>query len=126
MGKWVDSTVLDNGLNQIKNNAIRLLVLNNYTVGDSYATVVAAKLAEVVVAPGDFVISSSGMNRLITTAVKNAVAVTANSSSPDLHFAFTNNVDKVYWVTDETTDRALLSGDQINIPALTYQANQPT
>lgn len=46
--------------------------------------------------------------------------------SDDLHFAFTDGSANVYWVTDETSNQAILAGNTINFPVLTYTSNQPT
>jgi hypothetical protein len=127
MAKWVNSSVLDNGLNQIKNNAIRMLLIKAYTAGDSYATVVSNIVASATMASGDFVITSSGNDRVMTTAAgKSATASTSSGASPDLHIAFTNNVDTVYWVTDETSNQVVTSGNTVNFPQVTYTSQQPT
>ena len=127
MAKWVNADVLDFGINNIKTAAIRMLLLNNYTLGDSYATVIAGSniLATVTMASGDYAIAASGNNRTLTTLAK-SVTASASSSTPDLHIGFTNGVDKVLWVTDETTNQTVTNGNTINFPAITYQSNQPT
>ena len=127
MAKWVNADVLDFGINNIKTAAIRMLLLNNYTLGDSYATVIAGSniLATVTMASGDYAIAASGNNRTLTTLAK-SVTATASSSTPDLHIGFTNGVDKVLWVTDETTNQTVTNGNTINFPAIVYQSNQPT
>jgi hypothetical protein len=127
MAKWVRSGVLDNGLNDIKTNATRMILVSAYSAGDSYATVQANKLAEATMINADFVLSSSGNNRLITTAAgKSATATATASGSPDLHIAFTDGVSAVIWVTDETTNQPITSGNTVNFPQLTYTSNQPT
>jgi hypothetical protein len=127
MPKWVHSDVLDGGLNAIKTVAIKMMLIKAYTAGDSYTTVATTnKLAEVTVATGDFTLSSSGNNRLITTATKSASATVSSGATPDLHIAFTDGVSKVLWVTDETSDQVITSGNTVNFPALTYTSNQPT
>ena len=125
MAKQVHQDVLDGGLNAIKNGAIRLLLISAYAPGDSYATVIANKVAEVVVATGDFTIASSGSNRVLTSAAKTAAASASSAGGNDLHFAFTDGASKVLWVTDETTNQAVTSGNNVNFPALTLTSNQP-
>ena len=44
----------------------------------------------------------------------------------NLHIAFTDGSAKVLWVTDETSNVAVASGDTVNFPALVYTNNQPT
>ena len=134
MAKWVNSTVLDNGLNSIKTQAstlVKMLLLSTYAAGDSYATVTANKLnAGVTMANGDFAISSSGSNRVltITTNGKSDTATATASGSPDLHIAFTDGSANVLYVTDETSNQPITSGNTINFPTanLTYTSNQPT
>lgn len=125
MPKFAHADVLDGGLNAIKSGAIRMLLISAYTAGDSYATVTGNKLAEVTMASGDFTITSSGNNRVLTTTTKTATA-TATAATPNLHIAFTDNSSKVLWVTDETSDQAITSGNTVNFPAVTYTSNQPT
>lgn len=127
MAKWVRSGVLDNGLNDIKNNATKMLLISAYSAGDSYATVVAAQLAEATMASGDYTLSSSGSNRLLTTASgKTGTATATASGTPDLHIAFTDGAANVIWVTDETTNQPITTGNVITFPVLTYTNNQPT
>jgi len=131
MAKWVRSGVLDSGLNDIKNTATKMLLLSAYTLGDSYATVIANALnAGVTMAPADFVLSSSGNNRLLTATTngKTDTATATVGGTPDLHIAFTDGTANVIWVTDETSNQPITSGNTINFPLinLVYTSNQPT
>lgn len=127
MAKFVHSDTLDNGLNAIKTGAIRMLLLSAYTAGDTFATVTANTLATVTMANADFTLASSGNNRTLTTAAgKSATASATASGTPDLHIAFTDNVSKVLWVTDETSNQPITSGNTVNFPSVTYTSNQPT
>lgn len=127
MAKWVRSGVLDNGLNDIKNNATRMILIKAYSAGDSYATVVGNLVAEATMANGDFTLGSSGSNRTLTTAAGKSATATANSgASPDLHIAFTDGTANVIWVTDETSNQVVTSGNTVNFPQIVYTSNQPT
>ena len=128
MAKWVNSLVQDNGLNQIKNNAIRMLLIDDYTLGDSYATVVGNIVASATMTGTDFTLAgAAGAARTLTTASgKSATASATTTGANDLHFAFTNNVDTVYWVTDETSNQIVTTGNTVNFPQLVYTSNQPT
>lgn len=126
MAKYSSPNFLDNGLNYLKNSATKLLLIKDYTVGDSYATVVANALGEVEVTPGDFTLSSVGLNRQITNEPKSGPATTSSGATPDLHFAFTDGVSEVIRVTDETTDQVITSGNTINYPSLPHTNEQPT
>lgn len=126
MAKFAHADVLDGGLNAIKNGATKMLLLSAYVAGDSYAAVTANKLAEVTMAGGDFTLSSSGSNRVVTTAAgKSAIASASAAGSPDLHIAFTDGISKVLWVTDETSNQGITSGNTVNFPQLTYTSSQP-
>lgn len=128
MAKWVRSGVLDNGLNDIKTNANTMLLISAYTAGDSYATVTANKLnAGIAMVSGDYTLSSSGNNRLLTVASgKTATATASAGGSPDLHIAFTDGISNVIWVTDETSNQAITSGNTLTFPGPVYTSNQPT
>ena len=126
MAKWVSSAVQDNGLNHIKNNATKMLVISAYTLGDSYATVYANRLnAGVTMTSGDYTLSGT-TTRTITTAAGKTDTATATVGITDKHFAFTDGSANVFWVTDETSDRAVYTGDLLNFPQLAYTVNQPT
>lgn len=127
MAKWVRSGVLDNGLNDIKTNATKMLLIKAYSAGDSYATVAGNIVAEVTMTGTDYTLGSSGLNRTLTTASGKSGTATANSgASPNLHFAFTDGSANVIWVTDETSDQVVTSGNTVNFPQLVYTSNQPT
>ena len=129
MAKWVRSGVQDNGLNDIKNTATRWLLIRAYTLGDSYATVVSNIVAEATMVNGDYTLSgAAGATRTLTVASgKTAVASVSSGASPDLHFAFTDGTANVIWVTDETSNQVVTSGNTVNYPSgLTYISAQPT
>jgi len=127
MAKWVRAGVLDSGLNDIKNNATHMLLIKAYTVGDSYATVVGNLVADATMTGTDFTLSNSGSNRVLTTAAGKSATASANSgASPNLHIAFTDGSANVIWVTDETSDQVVTSGNTVNFPSITYTSNQPT
>lgn len=127
MAKWVRSGVLDNGLNDIKNNATKMILISAYSAGDSYATVVGNQLAEATMTSTDYVLASSGSNRTLTTAAgKSATATATAGGTPDLHIAFTDGTANVIWVTDETSNQPITTGNTINFPQIVYTSNQPT
>jgi hypothetical protein len=127
MAKYAHADVLDGGLNAIKNSALRMLLLKAYTAGDSYATVTGNAICSVVMASADFTLSGAdNAPRVLTTAAKSGTASANSGATPNLHIAFTDNVGKVLWVTDETSDQVVTSGNTINFPSLTYTSSQPT
>lgn len=127
MAKWVRSGVLDNGLNDIKTNATKMLLIKAYAAADSYATVVGNLVAEATMASTDYTLGSSGSNRTLTTAAGKSATASANSgATPNLHIAFTDGTANVIWVTDETSDQVVTSGNTVNFPQIVYTSNQPT
>lgn len=128
MARYAHVDVLDGGLNVIKNSAVRMLLIKAYTAGDSYATVTGNKVAETTMASSDFVITGSdAAPRVLTTASAKTATASANSgSTPNLHLAFTDNSSRVLWVTDETSDQVVNSGNTITFPSVTYTASQPS
>lgn len=126
MAKYVHTSVLDGGLDAIA-GATKMLLLKTYLAADPYATVVANAVASQNMVAGDFSKSGAdGAARVLTVAAKSGVPATANSgATPDLHIAFTNGVDTVLLVTDETTDQEIVSGNTVNFPELTYTSSQP-
>lgn len=128
MAKWVNADVLDNGLNNIKNNCNKMALISTYTAGDSYATVNGNILAEVTMASGDFTLGSSGSNRTLTTASgKQDASANASGGGAPMHIAFVDTVaSKVLWVTEETSDQTITSGNPVSFPSLVYTSQQPT
>ena len=126
MAKYAHADVLDGGLNAIKNSAIRMLLLKAYAAGDSYATVTGNAICTVAMVTGDYTLSGAdNAPRVLTVAAKSGTASASSGASPNLHIAFTDNVSKVLWVTDETSDQVVTSGNTINFPSLTYTSSQP-
>lgn len=128
MAKFVHPDVLDLGINDIKVNANSLRLIKAYAANDSYATVTGNSIAAVAMATGDYTLGSSGNNRTLTTASgKSATASDNSGATPNLHLAFIDTVNsKVLWVTDETTDQVITSGNTVNFPSVVYTSNQPT
>ena len=127
MAKYVNSSVLDGGLLAIKTGASRMLLLSNYTAGMSYSTVISNVVATVNMLTTDYSISGAdNAPRILTTAMKAATATVAAPVGNDLHIAFTDGTSNVLWVTDEITNQAIIVGNTINFPAITYTAAQPT
>jgi hypothetical protein len=130
MPKYSHPDVLDNGPNFIKNNCDKLVLIDAYTFGDSYATVTGGSniLAEVNMTSTDFTNGTSGNNRTLTSASgKQDASANANGTGADNHFAFLDTVNsKVLWVTNETSAQAITSGNPITFPSLVYTSNQLT
>ena len=131
MAKWANDLVLDGGLTYLKNNVTKMVLIEGApTFPYTYATWVSVStvLAEVTLAPTDLTIGGGGGNaaRTITIAAgKSATAIKNSAASPDLHLVFTNSVDTILWITDETSNQTIYSGNTINFPAPVYTSNLP-
>lgn len=128
MAKYAHQQVLDNGLNYIKNNCDKVALISSYSVGESYATVVAKILAEAAMTSADFTLGSSGNNRTLTSAAgKSDTAANDTGGSATNHIAFLNTTgSEVLWVTEETSGQVVTIGNPVNFPSLVYTSNQPT
>jgi hypothetical protein len=127
MAKWAHQDVLDNGLNYIKNNCNKIAAVFAYTAGDSYATVMAAGniVAEATLTSGDFIIGTSGNDRVLTMASGKQDAAANNTADPT-HFVFVDTVNlKVLWATLENSAQTVTTGNPTTFPALTYTNKQP-
>lgn len=126
MAKYAHADVLDGGLNGIKNVATKMLLIKAYSLGDSYATVTGNLVAEVTMVAGDYTLTGAdAASRVLTVAAKSATASVGSGATPNLHIAFTNGSNKVLWVTDETSDQVITSGNTVNFPTITYTSGQP-
>ena len=134
MAKWANASILDGGSDVLRTLAgtasrVKMHVIKAYAAGDSYATVTGNSCGSVDMAAGDYVQSgAAGAVRTTTIAAKNGVSVTANSgATPDLHIAHVDSTGSaVLYVTDETSNQVLTSGNTMNIPSHTYAVGQPT
>lgn len=134
MAKWANASVLDGGSDLIRTLAgtaarVKMHVIKAYAAGDSYAVVTGNSCGSVDMAAGDYVQSgAAGAARTTTIAAKAGVSVTANSgAAPDLHIAHVDSTGSaVLYVTDETSNQVLTSGNTMNIPSHTYAVGQPT
>lgn len=128
MAKFAHADVLDNGPNYIKANCSKIAVVSSYTFGATYATVSAAILAEATMTSADFTLSSSGNDRLLTTAAgKQDASANATGGSATNHIVFLDTTNsKVLWATEETSGQVITTGNTVTFPSLTYTAKQPT
>jgi hypothetical protein len=124
MAKWASSTVLDGGLNAIK-TGVRERLIKAYSAGDSHATVTGNTVAVRTLATGNYTISTTGTARKIVVATGTATASASTTGTPDLHIAICTT-GAVLFVTDETSNQSITSGNTVNFPALTYKSLQPT
>jgi hypothetical protein len=107
--------------------ATQVRLLSTYAFGDSFATVNTNTLATIAVSSADFSWSAVGNDQRLTAAAKSGTASASTSGSPNLHIAYVDATNSlVLWVTDETTDQPITSGNPVSIPSATYTCSQPT
>lgn len=131
MPRYAHADVLDNGLAYLKTNCNKVILTDSYT--STYATANgAAKVAEAALVTGDFAIAGAdGAARVLTAALAgksggNALKTLADGANMHLVFVDTDN-SKVLWVTEESSDQPITSGNPIQFNANpTYSAGQPT
>ena len=128
MAKWVNADVLDNGLNEIKNNCNKMAVISAYTLGDSYATVNGNILADVAMTSGDFTLGTGSADARTLTTASGKSDSSAGATGTASHIAFLDTASspaRVLWVTEETSGQTITTGNQVNFPSLVYTSNQP-
>lgn len=128
MASYAHADVLDNGPAYLKANAVRAILISAYTAGDSYATVLAAALCTITISSADFgaLAGADAAPRTLSFLGKSGTA-SGSSATPNLHLAFTDGASKVLFVTNETSDQAITSGNPVTLPAISplYTASQP-
>jgi hypothetical protein len=126
MAKWASASVLDGGIDFIKANAVFMTLIKAYAANDSFATAITGNgICSVAMTSADFVKSSVSTSRRLTTATKTGTASANSGATPNLHVAFHDGTN-VLWVTDETSDQVITSGNDVNFPAFTWTQDQPT
>lgn len=130
MAKWASTTFLDGGPNYLKANGVWMRLLKTYATGDSHATIVTNTVCKRALTTGSYTQSTTGTyNRKIVTSTGSATATSSTTgASPNLHLAITTTTGTaaVLWVTDETSNQPITSGNTVNFPALTYTTLRPT
>ena len=131
MAKYASPEFLDGGFTAFKANVNKVILLKGYVAGDLYATVnTTNNICEAAVDTSDFVLSGADAAPRVMTFQAGTGGTASGASTQgvdDLHIAFVDTVNsKVYWVTDETTNQSVTSGNTVNFPSLTYTSGQPT
>ena len=120
MAKACDNSVLDGLLNVVK-TATKQTVCSGQPA--NFAGIAAVKLAEVVMTPADYTLAAGDVSgRKITTAVKNALNITASNNAT--HIALDNGTLLLYVTT--CASQALNLGNTVNIPAWKVEVQAPT
>ncbi|SHM05635.1 hypothetical protein SAMN05216428_11295 [Nitrosospira sp. Nsp11] len=131
MPKYAHADVLGGGLNALKNGADQMWLLKGYVAKDSFATASGNKIASVAMDNTDpttdySIAGADGAALVLTIAAKSGTASGSSTVGDDLHVALVDTVNsKVLYVTDETTNQPITSGNPVNFPSLTYISGQP-
>jgi hypothetical protein len=131
MPKWSSNTLDDNGLGVLAARAatagrIVMHIIAPYSDADSYATVTGNSKMNVAMAAGDFTLSSSDQDRVLTVAAKSGVTATAAATSADLHTALVDTVTSEVILVTDSADINIASGNTYNIGSWTYTVTDPT
>lgn len=134
MAKFYGVSYLDGGPDLMRTRAatagrIRLHLVSTYTLGDSYATVVANSLGYDDLTAGDIVSSgASGATRTTTYSYGTFTLSASASGTPNLHFALVDTVSsEVHLVTDENTNpSSVAGGGTVNAGSVVDSKPQPT
>lgn len=126
MARFEHADVMDNGLAYLKANCNKMALISGYTVGDSYATVNAAILAEAAMTSADIVIAASGNNRTATVAGKTDSSANASGGGANSHVALLDTTNsKVLYVTEEDAAQSIVSGNPVSIAGFVITRTQP-
>ena len=118
MPKFINDLGMDAELDFISANGQRMMAISAYTFGDTYATVVAASLADVALAPADFTkADGTTSGRKTTVGAKSAVPVDATGTAT--HVAIVDDTNTRVIAVTTCTSQALTSGNTVNFPAWT-------
>ena len=131
MSRYAHPDVIDNGLNYIKANCNKVILITDFST--AYATVNGAnKIAEATLVTGDFALSGAdGAARTLTATLTGKAAGNALQALADgtnMHLAFVDTVNsKVLYVTEESTNQPITLGNPVTLNTNpTYVGNQPT
>ncbi|HFE31942.1 MAG TPA: hypothetical protein ENJ17_01380 [Gammaproteobacteria bacterium] len=132
--KLFHNDVFDAGLNTVNANGSKMVLCKQppttFVEANNLVTDTPAgfKIAEVALVPADLVIADrTGGGREITVAAKPGVsALDSSQATDDLHIAILDVANsKLLVVTDETTDQAVTSGNQVNLPSFKFGFPDP-
>jgi hypothetical protein len=127
MAYYASPNLLDGGPDYLAANCDLMGVVFEYTFGDSYATVTSNLLASVAIVSGNFAMSSSGNDRVCTTAAGlQDAAAEAGEVSSHIVFLKTTATTEVILVVPETTLVTINVGDPVNFPSIPITWHQPT
>lgn len=133
MPKFAGIPQFDGGPDALRTRAattgrIKAHLISGYTVGDSYATVVAASLGNVNLAPGDIVSAGASGATRVTTIASKAITLSAGHAGTTLHYAVVDSTtSEVLNVSTATSDvTPVVSGGVWTSGTVLLNQTQPT
>lgn len=124
MAKSVATAVLDLALNDIKNNANKMVVCTSQPTTYTEANT-TYKLAEVAMASGDYTLAAGDTSgRKVTMAAKSGLSILSNGTAQ--HVALINTGDSSLKLVTTCTSQALSTGGTVDVPSWKYEINNPT
>jgi hypothetical protein len=115
MGKTVDQNVQDAALNDIKNNANKMVVLSAQATNFTEANA-TFMLANVAVASGDFTLAAGDTSgRKLTVGAKSGISVT--NSGTATHIAQIDTTNSRVKSQTTCTSQAINTGGTVDVPS---------
>lgn len=115
MSHFIDQTVFDAALNQIKNNCDSIVLYNGGAT--DYATISSGAILTVAAVTGDFTLAAgSPSGRKIRYGGKTGASVSGAGGAVD-SIAFLDTVNSVVLAVSDYTSKTLNTGDTENISA---------
>jgi hypothetical protein len=124
MAKFINDTVLDAALNDIKNNANEMTVCSAQptTYTESHTTFM---LATVAMASGDYTVANGDTSgRKVTTAAKTGTSISASGTAT--HVALNDTTSSALKAVTTCTSQALSVGGTVDVPGWKYEINDPS
>jgi hypothetical protein len=118
MAKYIDNLFRDLPLQEIKDNANKMVFLKDYTYGDNYTAVhVTNNIGEVATDTNDFTLGDSGNGRKVTVGAQTITGASASGATPDCHVALVDTINSdVLAVTKENSITEVFDGNTLDIP----------
>ena len=133
MAEFAGTTLFDGGSDVLRTRAatagrIKAHLISGYTLGDSYATVVAASLGSANLAAADIVSAGASGSSRVTTIASKAITLSAGHAATTLHYAVVDSTSsEVLAVTPATSDvTPVVSGGVWTSGPVTLTQPQPT
>lgn len=128
MAKAAEDAFIDGSLLILKNTATRMTVCSAQPTGSTPPTVAninTVRLAEVVMATGDFTIANGDTSgRKVSMTAKTGLPITGAGTQNATHVVLDNGTSMLYCTT--CTSQALTNGNTVNVPLWKVEIADPT